>query len=63
MLRRMKLDPSTYTYRTYVVSSGDNFSAARAVEFETEWLKQSPKLSFPANLGLFKITLRPRCPS
>ncbi|KAK9553284.1 UDP-N-acetylglucosamine transferase subunit [Aspergillus fumigatus] len=49
MLRRMKLDPSTYTYRTYVVSSGDNFSAARAVEFETEWLKQSPKLSFPAN--------------
>jgi beta-1,4-N-acetylglucosaminyltransferase len=49
MLRRMKLDPSTYTYRTYVVSSGDNFSAARAVEFETEWLKQSSRLSFPAN--------------
>ncbi|KAF4168745.1 hypothetical protein CNMCM6936_001165 [Aspergillus lentulus] len=49
MLRRMKLDPSTYTYRTYIVSSGDDFSAARAVEFETEWLKQSPKLSLPAN--------------
>lgn len=38
MLRRMKLDPSKYTYRTYVVSSGDNFSAAKAVEFETEYL-------------------------
>ncbi|KAL5365535.1 UDP-N-acetylglucosamine transferase subunit alg14 [Aspergillus floccosus] len=38
MLRRMKLDPTTYTYRTYVVSSGDNFSAAMAVEFETEYL-------------------------
>ncbi|GIJ89799.1 UDP-N-acetylglucosamine transferase subunit [Aspergillus pseudoviridinutans] len=49
MLRRMKLDPSTYTYRTYVVSSGDDFSAARAVEFETEWLKQNSKLSFSAN--------------
>ena len=35
MLRRMKLDPSVYSYRTYAVSSGDNFSAAKAVEFET----------------------------
>ncbi|BDD60607.1 UDP-N-acetylglucosamine transferase subunit [Monascus purpureus] len=35
MLRRMPLDPSVYTYRTYVVSSGDNFSARKAVEFET----------------------------
>ena len=34
MLRRMPLDPSMYTYRTYVVSAGDNFSAAKAVEFE-----------------------------
>ncbi|KAF7116370.1 hypothetical protein CNMCM5793_004614 [Aspergillus hiratsukae] len=49
MLRRMRLDPSTYTHRTYVVSSGDDFSAARAVEFETEWLKQNSKLSFSAN--------------
>ncbi|RHZ52273.1 glycosyltransferase family protein [Aspergillus thermomutatus] len=49
MLRRMKLDPSIYTHRTYVVSSGDNFSAARAVEFETEWLKQNSKLSSSAN--------------
>lgn len=35
MLRRMKLDPSVYSYRTYAVSSGDNFSATKAVEFET----------------------------
>ena len=40
MLRRMELDPSKYTYRTYVVSSGDNFSAAKAVEFETGYLDQ-----------------------
>ncbi|KAL5337017.1 oligosaccharide biosynthesis protein Alg14-like protein [Aspergillus crustosus] len=35
MLRRMKLDPAKYTYRTYVVSSGDHFSASKAVEFES----------------------------
>ncbi|GAQ44473.1 UDP-N-acetylglucosamine transferase subunit [Aspergillus tubingensis] len=35
MLRRMNLDPSKYTHRTYIVSSGDNFSATKAVEFET----------------------------
>lgn len=43
MLRRMDLDPSKYTYRTYVVSSGDNFSAAKAVEFETNFLGQRSK--------------------
>ncbi|KAL4881459.1 oligosaccharide biosynthesis protein Alg14 like protein [Aspergillus karnatakaensis] len=35
MLRRMRLDPMKYTYRTYVVSYGDHFSAAKAVEFES----------------------------
>lgn len=34
MIRHAKLDPSVYTYRTYVVSSGDHFSAAKATEFE-----------------------------
>lgn len=34
MLRRMRLDPSIYTHRTYVVSAGDNFSASKALEFE-----------------------------
>ncbi|KAL2828710.1 oligosaccharide biosynthesis protein Alg14-like protein [Aspergillus cavernicola] len=35
MLRRMQLDPIKYTYRTYIVSSGDSFSATKAVEFES----------------------------
>ncbi|KAE8350040.1 glycosyltransferase family protein [Aspergillus coremiiformis] len=43
MLRRMKLDASKYTYRTYVVSSGDNFSARKAIEFETTYLNQAQK--------------------
>ncbi|OJJ47475.1 hypothetical protein ASPZODRAFT_130960 [Penicilliopsis zonata CBS 506.65] len=38
MLRRMELDPTIYTYRTYIVSSGDKFSAAKAVEFENNHL-------------------------
>ncbi|KAL8770350.1 MAG: hypothetical protein Q9209_003986 [Squamulea sp. 1 TL-2023] len=29
------LDPSLYTHRSYVVSSGDDFSASKAVDFET----------------------------
>lgn len=35
MLDSIPLNRTVYTYRTYVVSSGDNFSAAKAVEFET----------------------------
>ncbi|CRG85345.1 UDP-N-acetylglucosamine transferase subunit alg14 [Talaromyces islandicus] len=35
MLRRMPLDPTTYTFRTYIVTSGDAFSASKAVEFES----------------------------
>lgn len=34
MLQRAPLDPTLYTHRTYVVSSGDAFSAQKAVEFE-----------------------------
>ncbi|KAJ5585211.1 UDP-N-acetylglucosamine transferase subunit alg14 [Penicillium hispanicum] len=41
MLDRMPLDRSVYTYRTYVVSSGDNFSAAKAVEFEANHGKKT----------------------
>jgi beta-1,4-N-acetylglucosaminyltransferase len=40
MMRNLPLDPSHYTYRTYVVSSGDNFSAEKAREFEAEFLKK-----------------------
>lgn len=41
MLRRMPLDPSIYTYRTYVVSAGDKFSATKAVEFEKSLLDRN----------------------
>ena len=34
MLQRAPLDPTLYIHRTYVVSSGDAFSAKKAVEFE-----------------------------
>ncbi|OKL58853.1 hypothetical protein UA08_05643 [Talaromyces atroroseus] len=34
MLRRMPLDPNVYTFRTYIVTSGDGFSASKAAEFE-----------------------------
>jgi beta-1,4-N-acetylglucosaminyltransferase len=34
MLRRLPLLAQKYTHRTYVVSSGDGFSAQKAVEFE-----------------------------
>jgi beta-1,4-N-acetylglucosaminyltransferase len=38
MLQRAPLDPTLYTHRTYVVSSGDSFSAQKAVEFEQSLL-------------------------
>jgi beta-1,4-N-acetylglucosaminyltransferase len=34
MLRRLPLDPTRYTFRTYIVTSGDSFSASKAVDFE-----------------------------
>lgn len=34
MLRRMPLDPTLYTFRTYIVTSGDGLSAAKAADFE-----------------------------
>ncbi|PGH27533.1 hypothetical protein AJ80_00774 [Polytolypa hystricis UAMH7299] len=34
MLQHAPLDPTCYTHRTYVVSSGDSFSSSKAVEFE-----------------------------
>lgn len=40
---QMPLLQSQYTYRTYVVSSGDSFSALKAVEFEQEMLDALPK--------------------
>lgn len=39
MLEQMKLDPQKYTYRTYLVSSGDGFSARKAKDFETNHIQ------------------------
>ncbi|KAJ5514785.1 hypothetical protein N7463_004337 [Penicillium fimorum] len=39
MLERMKFDPQIYTYRTYLVSSGDNFSADKAKDFEAQHIQ------------------------
>lgn len=36
MLRRLPLSLNLYTHRTYVVSSGDSFSALKAIEFEKD---------------------------
>lgn len=43
MLQRAPLDPTLYTHRTYVVSSGDSFSAQKAVEFEESLLLQGSR--------------------
>lgn len=34
------LDPSSYTHRTYIISSGDDFSASKAVDFERNLTSQ-----------------------
>ncbi|CAI7614659.1 unnamed protein product [Penicillium glandicola] len=41
MLERMKFAPQLYTYRTYLVSSGDNFSADKAKAFEAQLVQNS----------------------
>ncbi|OJD11421.1 hypothetical protein AJ78_07804 [Emergomyces pasteurianus Ep9510] len=49
MLDRAHLDPNIYTRRTYVVSSGDSFSALKAADFEKRLLEQRKHpLSSPA---------------
>lgn len=35
------LDPFSYTHRTYIISSGDDFSASKAVDFEQNLTSQS----------------------
>ena len=51
MLRRMQLNTSKYSYRTYVVSSGDDFSAAKAIEFEKS-LQGGEDVPFPQGVSL-----------
>ncbi|PGH07828.1 hypothetical protein GX51_01538 [Blastomyces parvus] len=43
MLEHAPLDANLFTYRTYVVSSGDSFSALKAVEFEKRLLDQQQR--------------------
>ncbi|KAK2749645.1 UDP-N-acetylglucosamine transferase subunit [Myotisia sp. PD_48] len=45
MLRHARLDPRAYPMRTYIVSSGDSFSARKAIEFETQLKEQTIRLS------------------
>jgi beta-1,4-N-acetylglucosaminyltransferase len=56
MLRH--LDTSTYTYRTYIVSSGDSFSAAKAKDFEARLSSTSP--SPPPEAHSYEILVVPR---
>lgn len=46
MLNKTAFDPSIWAYRTYVTTSGDNFSANKAAEFEA---KLSGKLNDTVN--------------
>ncbi|KAJ5774558.1 hypothetical protein N7457_009454 [Penicillium paradoxum] len=57
MLRHMQLDPRLYTYRTYLISSGDNFSAGKAEEFETQHVQ---KLQGQAGNNNYTILAVPR---
>lgn len=58
ILRRLPLDPMLYTYRTYVVSSGDSFSTGKALEFEEQlartWRQKTLKI------GSYNVITIPR---
>ena len=49
MLLRLPLSPRLFTHRTYVVSSGDSFSAHKAVEFERQIADIASKVDDPGN--------------
>lgn len=55
MLDNMPLDPTVYTYRTYVVSSGDDLSAVKAVEFETNTANNLETLDSPGSYDIVTI--------
>ncbi|KAJ5172224.1 UDP-N-acetylglucosamine transferase subunit alg14 [Penicillium capsulatum] len=57
MLDRIPGDLNFYTYRTYVVSSGDDLSADKAVEFEA---RNAKKLGKPEDPGSYSIVTIPR---
>ncbi|KMU88617.1 UDP-N-acetylglucosamine transferase subunit alg14 [Coccidioides immitis H538.4] len=47
MMRYARLDPWIYAQRTYLVSSGDSFSARKAAELERE-ISQTARSTFPS---------------
>ncbi|KAJ5184675.1 hypothetical protein N7491_007456 [Penicillium cf. griseofulvum] len=55
MLERMKFDPHIYTYRTYLVSSGDNFSADKAKEFEAQHVRNSQSHTHSNNYTIVTV--------
>lgn len=57
LLGRIPGKLNIYTYRTYVVSSGDDFSAAKAAEFEAQ---NAEKLGKPEDTGNYCIVTIPR---
>lgn len=59
MLRRLPLDPTVYTFRTYVVTSGDGFSAAKAADFEAS-LQEKYKDVNTAQPDSYSIVTVPR---
>ncbi|KAJ5760163.1 UDP-N-acetylglucosamine transferase subunit alg14 [Penicillium odoratum] len=55
------LDLAVYTYRTYVVSSGDQFSAAKAAEFEAKHVaRQMEQNKTLTDTGAFDVVTIPR---
>ena len=57
MLDRIPLDFSVYTYRTYVVSSGDHLSAEKAAEFE---MNHSKKTGNTTTVDSYSVITVPR---
>ena len=45
------LDPKTYTHRSYVVGSGDDFSSGKATEFEREIARGIPREEAQSDLA------------
>ena len=55
MLRRLPLSPNLYHHRTYVISSGDSFSALKAAEFEMNLFSDGVSAG-PATYTLVTVT-------
>ena len=54
------LDPASYTHRSYVVSSGDDFSAQKAIAFEARLETKSTDGMWRGVYGSYDISFVPR---